>query len=67
MSVMDHKPCDGGDDCLYCCEPWPCDVARIRQELAEFLRGLPVGSTGDPAYDNGREAGLQSAADVIDV
>lgn len=65
MSVMDHT--ESGGDCLYCCEPWPCDVARVRQELAAYLRSLPVGNTGDESYDDGRETGIQSAADSIDI
>lgn len=67
MSVMDHKPGDGGTDCLYCCEPWPCDVAKVRRELAAWLRSRPVGSTGDADYDNGRESGIASAIDSIDI
>lgn len=62
---MHHVEGDG--TCLYCGEIWPCPVATMRRELAYYLRGLPVGSTGDPVYDNGREAGLASAADSIDI
>lgn len=62
---MDHRESDG--ICIWDHKPWPCMVAQVRQELAAYLRDLSVGSTGDPAYDNGREAGIQSAADAIDV
>lgn len=61
---MDHRESDG--ICIWCHEPWPCTTAGVRRELSRYLRDLPVGSTGDPAYDNGREAGIQSAADAID-
>lgn len=65
MSVMDHRESDG--ICIWDHEEWPCPVAETRKELAEYLRSRPVSSTGYPDYLQGLEAGIQSAADSIDI
>lgn len=66
MGAMDHRSNDDKwSNCTLCHEAWPCTVARVRQELAELIMAQPMGSTGDPDYDIGREAGMQSAADLI--
>ena len=64
MAAMDHVKRDG--ICIWCHERWPCPTALIRRELADHLRSLPLGSTGDADYDSGREMGVSSAADTID-
>jgi hypothetical protein len=68
MDAMDHRS-NGGrwSDCVWCHEAWPCTVARVRRELADLITSQVIGSTGDADYDNGREAGMQSAADLINV
>lgn len=64
MAAIDHVKRDG--TCIWCHECWPCRTAEIRRELAAHIRRQPVGDTGDAAWDNGREAGRDSAADSID-
>lgn len=65
MGVMDHRESYG--ICRWDHDPWPCDVARARRELAELIMSRPMGATGDAGYDSGREAGMQSAADLVNV
>lgn len=65
MSAMDHRQSD--DICIHCHARWPCEVAKIRRELAEQIRGLHVAETGHPSFENGKEAGLDLAADIIDI
>lgn len=67
MSVMDHRRSHVMDTCSWCEDRWPCEAARVRQDLADYLRSLPVSSTGYPDYLQGLEAGIQSAADSIDI
>ena len=66
MGAMDHRETDSGI-CIWCHDRWPCQTAQIRRELAGHIESLPVGRTGDAPYDDGREAGMQSAADAIDI
>jgi len=65
MSVMDHRERNG--HCIWCHETWPCSTGLTRRELAKLIRRMSVGSTGDPQWDSGREAGRDSAADAIDI
>lgn len=67
MSAMHHKQIEDSDVCVYCLEDWPCEVAKIRRELAEHIRGLHVAETGHPSFEDGKEAGLDLAADTIDI
>lgn len=64
MGAMDHRNSDGR--CIWDHETWPCKAAQVRHELAEYLRNLPLTNTGDYAYDVGRDAGIERAADAID-
>ena len=66
MSAMHHDLIAGSDCCVYCLETWPCQVARIRRELAEEIRNHEFAPIGDPDWEIGKEAGLESAADLID-
>lgn len=71
MSALDHKRCctaesDSPHVCLYCLEDWPCNVARIRHELAEVILAVKITPSGNPSYDEGKDAGLDLAADLID-
>lgn len=38
MNAFDHRPGFEGKECLWCCDPWPCLVAKIRHECAEKIR-----------------------------
>lgn len=67
MSVMDHKPDEVGDGCIYCLEEWPCKVAKIRKELAEVIRAFPDCLVGSCEYSGGKDDGRESAADLIDI
>lgn len=69
MAAMDHKS-NGEfgwrDLCIWCHESWPCEVAWIRRELAEHIRGISITPSGHPSYDDGKDAGLDLAAERID-
>ena len=65
MSAMDHRQSDG--ICIHCHGRWPCEVAKIRRELAQHIRDTHVTAIGYPDYENGVEAGRDSAADSIDI
>jgi len=63
MGAMDHER--GADGiCRYCDEAWPCTVAEIRRELAEYIR-----SNIQPPfdiYDESRVQGQEMDANSID-
>lgn len=72
MAIMDHQPvgdevATGVQHCIWCHDLWPCRTAQVRHELAGYIRALPLGGTGCPDYDAGREAQRDSIADTIDI
>lgn len=45
MSTADHRPSDWGSgqtNCIWCHDPWPCDTARIREEVIRETVGEVV-------------------------
>lgn len=72
MGVMDHRRSHGMDTCFWCGDRWPCEVARVRQDLADYLRKTAERNIelyrGD--LDSQTSAvldGIESAADLIDI
>lgn len=67
MSVFDHKLIyPGGDCCGYCLDEWPCLMGRARIEVAAAIRAMPDTFTGNGVYDEGKDAGRESAADMVE-
>jgi len=70
VGAMDHKPgkdceCDSSfceASCIWCCEPWPCEAAKIRHELAELIRASVANDKANrPKFNRGR---LEAADDI---
>lgn len=63
MSVFDHEKIEGDhpnpDECVWCCEVWPCPTAQVLHEAAEKIREF--GLSFDP--DN---EGIYHSASIID-
>lgn len=57
VGAMDHR--DSYGMCIWCHGAWPCDTAKIRHELAGFLRR----TDGAPNETDG----IDKAADLIDI
>lgn len=61
MSAMDHRNSDG--ICIWDHQPWPCEIGKVRHELAELIRNSKElrDLTDDHMGD------CDAAADLIDI
>ena len=52
--------------CLYCCEPWPCDPAKMKADLIAAVVDRVMGDGIEPRCCDEHAASFATREDIVD-